>query len=98
MIEFMPKLVELMPKLVEPMPKLVEPMLKLEQANPCLIDECKFATTPSQLAVDCFVATDLVHSRQTCSCTVQYQDLLQYTFLQETEAIDLLFEIDAIFT
>ena len=98
MIEFMPKLVKPMPKLVEPIPKLIELMLKLEQANSCLIDECKFATTPSQLAIDCFVATDLVHSRQTCSCTVQYQDLLLYTFLQETEATDLLFEIDAIFT
>ena len=84
--------------MIESMLKIVEPIPKLEQANPCLIDECKFAIMPSQLVIDCFDATDLVPSRQTCSCMAQYQDWLQYTFLQETGATDLLFEIDAIFT
>ena len=84
--------------MIESMPKLIEPMLEIIQANPCLIDECKSATKPSQLAIDCFVATDLVLSQQTCSSTVQSQDWPQYTFLQEIVVSDLLFEIDAIIT
>ena len=44
--------------MIESMPRLVELILKLEQANPCLIDECKFATMPSQLAIGCFVAAN----------------------------------------
>ena len=51
-------MIEFKPKLVEAEPKLVMAKLKLEQANPCLIDECKFATMPSQLAINCFVATN----------------------------------------
>ena len=44
--------------MIESKPELIEASLKLEQANPCLIDECKFATMPSQLAINCFVATN----------------------------------------
>ena len=91
-------MLESMPELVKLMPKLIEPMLKIIQANPCLIDECKFATMPSQLAIDCFVATDLVPSQQTCSSMVHCRDWLRYTFLQEIGASNLLFEIDAIIT
>ena len=71
--------------MIESKPELIEASLKLEQANPCLIDECKLAAMPSQLAIDCFVATDLILSQQTCSRTVPHQDLLRYTSPQEKE-------------